>query len=73
MIFLDFIFEERDITWLRWLERPLAKLGKLDMLSVCIALIVLLIASMTFATHAHQHGGTHADKAQTVLSPASPV
>ena len=67
MIFLDFIFEERDINWLRWIERPLAKLGKVDMLSVCIALIVLLIAAMTFATHAHQHGGAHADKAETVL------
>ncbi|WP_425245124.1 DUF475 domain-containing protein [Streptomyces sp. NEAU-NA10] len=67
MIFLDFIFEDRDIKWLGWLERPLAKLGKVDMLSVCIALIVLLISSMTFATHAHQHGGTHADKAETVL------
>ncbi|MEU6271736.1 DUF475 domain-containing protein [Streptomyces populi] len=67
MIFLDFIFEDRDIQWLRWIERPLAKLGKVDMLSVCIALIVLLITSMTFAVHAHQHGGGHADKAQTVL------
>ncbi|MCN9243627.1 DUF475 domain-containing protein [Streptomyces sp. RY43-2] len=67
MIFLDFIFEERDIQWLRWIERPLAKLGKVDMLSVCIALVVLLISSMTFAVHAHQHGGAHVDKAQTVL------
>ncbi|WP_120723726.1 DUF475 domain-containing protein [Streptomyces hundungensis] len=67
MIFLDFIFEDRDIKWLAWLERPLAKLGKIDMLSVCIALVALLIASMTVATHAHQHGGAHVDKAQTVL------
>ncbi|MGW2569525.1 DUF475 domain-containing protein [Streptomyces sp. NPDC001537] len=67
MIFLDFIFEDRDIQWLRWIERPLAKLGKVDMLSVCIALVVLLITSFTFAVHAHQHGGAHVDKAQTVL------
>ncbi|GHF00802.1 hypothetical protein GCM10018785_74680 [Streptomyces longispororuber] len=67
MIFLDFIFEDRDIKWLGWLERPLAKLGKVDMLSVCIALVVLLVSAMTFAKHAHQHGGTHADKAETVL------
>ncbi|RSS82092.1 DUF475 domain-containing protein [Streptomyces sp. WAC06614] len=67
MIFLDFIFEDRDIKWLAWLERPLAKLGKIDMLSVCIAMIVLLISAMTFATQAHQHGGMHVDKAQTVL------
>ncbi|WP_405987233.1 DUF475 domain-containing protein [Streptomyces sp. NBC_00872] len=68
MIFLNFIFEEREITWQTWLERPLAKLGKVEMLSVCIALIVLVVAAMTVATHAHQHGGGHADKAQTVLT-----
>ncbi|MFE6839924.1 DUF475 domain-containing protein [Streptomyces sp. NPDC057705] len=67
MIFLDFIFEDRDFKWLAWLERPLAKLGKIDMLSACIALIVLLVSAMTFATNAHQYGGIHADKAQTVL------
>ncbi|MHC5259935.1 DUF475 domain-containing protein [Streptomyces sp. UC4497] len=67
MIFLDFIFEERDIKWLGWLERPLAKLGKVDMLSVCIALIVLLVASLTVALNAHQHGGVHVDKQATVL------
>ncbi|MFG2228642.1 DUF475 domain-containing protein [Streptomyces sp. NPDC048723] len=67
MIFLDFIFEDRDFKWLAWLERPLAKLGKIDMLSVCIALIVLLVSATTFATHAHQYGGIHVDKAQTVL------
>ncbi|MFB7110159.1 DUF475 domain-containing protein [Streptomyces sp. NPDC056190] len=67
MIFLDFIFEDRDIKWLQWIERPLAKLGKIDMLSVCIALVVLLISSFTFAANAHQHGGAHVDKAETVL------
>ncbi|MFJ8542549.1 DUF475 domain-containing protein [Streptomyces sp. NPDC093586] len=67
MIFLDFVLEDRDIKWLGAVERPLAKLGRVDMLSVCVALIVLLVSSTTFAAHAHQHGGVHADKAQTVL------
>ncbi|MFJ2116440.1 MULTISPECIES: DUF475 domain-containing protein [unclassified Streptomyces] len=66
MIFLDFIFEDRDIKWLSWLERPLAKLGKVDMLSVCIALIILLVAAMTFATNAHTSEG-YQDKSATVL------
>ncbi|MFJ7999064.1 DUF475 domain-containing protein [Streptomyces sp. NPDC096310] len=66
MIFLDFIFEDRDIKWLAWLERPLSKLGKVDMLSVCVALIVLLVAAMTFATNAHTSTG-YADKSATVL------
>ncbi|MFF3753781.1 DUF475 domain-containing protein [Streptomyces sp. NPDC002018] len=66
MIFLDFIFEDRDIKWLSWLERPLAKLGKVDMLSVCVALIALLVTALTFATHAHTSSG-YADKSATVL------
>ncbi|MEU3982818.1 DUF475 domain-containing protein [Streptomyces sp. NPDC026672] len=66
MIFLDFVFEERDIKWLGWLERPLARLGKVDMLSVCVALLVLLLASTTVALQAHQHVG-HVDKRSTVL------
>jgi hypothetical protein len=66
MIFLDFIFEEREHKWLAWLERPVAKLGKVDMLSVCIALIVLLVSAITFATEAHTSAG-HADKSATVL------
>ncbi len=66
MIFLDFIFEEREHKWLAWLERPLAKLGKVDMLSVCIALIALLVSAMTFAVHAHTSTG-HQDKSATVL------
>ncbi|MFF3938133.1 DUF475 domain-containing protein [Streptomyces phaeofaciens] len=66
MIFLDFVFEDRDIKWLAWLERPLARLGKVDMLSVCVALAALLITATTFATQAHVSTG-HADKSATVL------
>ncbi|GAA3915827.1 DUF475 domain-containing protein [Streptomyces lacrimifluminis] len=66
MIFLDFIFEDRDIKWLGRLERPLARLGKVDMLSICVALIALLVSALTFATHAHVSTG-HADKSATVL------
>ncbi|CAG7629203.1 DUF475 domain-containing protein [Actinacidiphila bryophytorum] len=68
MIFLDFIFEEREITWLGWLEKPLARLGKLDMLSVVIALVALVIAATTVATGVPVHGGHGTiDKAETVL------
>ena len=41
MLFLDFVFEEREITWLSWLEKPLAKIGKLDQLSVAVSMIAL--------------------------------
>ncbi|MFC5720072.1 DUF475 domain-containing protein [Streptomyces gamaensis] len=68
MIFLDFIFEDRDIKWLAWLEKPLARLGKLESLSVVIALVVLLISATTFATAVPVHNGEGTvDKATTVL------
>ncbi|MGW1075529.1 DUF475 domain-containing protein [Streptomyces sp. NPDC002537] len=68
MIFLDFIFEDRDIKWLEWLEKPLARLGKLETLSIVVALVVLLIAATTFATAVPVHGGEGTvDKAATVL------
>ncbi len=42
MLFLDFIFEDRDIKWLTWLEKPLAKIGQLESLSYVVALSALL-------------------------------
>jgi uncharacterized protein len=51
MIFLDFMFEEREITWLTWLERPLQRIGKLDQLGVVISLPVLAIAAYTWGAH----------------------
>lgn len=51
MIFLDFLFEDNEIKWLTPLERPLAKIGKLDQASVTIALLFLLVAATTFAQH----------------------
>ena len=45
MLFLDYIFEDRDITWLTWLERPLARIGKLDQLSVIVAVVALVLSA----------------------------
>jgi hypothetical protein len=49
MLFLDFIFTDREIVWLAWLERPLAKIGKLDQLSIVIAAGTLVIVAETLA------------------------
>jgi hypothetical protein len=49
MIFFEFIFEEREITWLTWLEKPLAKIGKLDQLAVVLTLIILIVSAYTLA------------------------
>ncbi|AFA75929.1 putative integral membrane protein [Gordonia polyisoprenivorans VH2] len=45
MLFLGFIFEEKEITWLSWIERPLEKIGKLDQLEVVVAAILLIITA----------------------------
>ena len=55
MLFLDFVFEERELTWLTWLERPLARIGKLDQLSVVIALSTLALAAYTLGDSAETH------------------
>jgi hypothetical protein len=49
MLFLDFVFEERELTWLSWVERPLARIGKLDQLSVVVALGLLLVCAYELA------------------------
>lgn len=49
MLFLDFVFEEREIKWLTWLERPLARIGKLDQLSVVVAMVVVVVVAYAFA------------------------
>ncbi|MDF3288339.1 DUF475 domain-containing protein [Streptomyces silvisoli] len=67
MIFLDFLFEDRDIHWMAWLERPLARVGKLETLPVIVALVALLVAATTVATSVPLQGGGTADKSATVL------
>lgn len=52
MLFLNFVFGEREITWLSWLERPLGKAGKLDQLAVVVALGFLVLAAEFFAPEA---------------------
>ena len=49
LLFLDFVFEDRDHTWLSWVERPLAKIGKLDQLSVVVASVALVLAATYLA------------------------
>jgi hypothetical protein len=46
MLFLDFILAKRDITWLSWIEKPLAKIGQLDSLSYVVALLALIGGSL---------------------------
>ncbi len=49
MLFLSWLFEEREHTWLTWLERPLARAGRLDAMAVLVSCVTLLIVSETLA------------------------
>ena len=49
MLFLDWLFEDREIHWLAWLEKPLQRIGSLDQLSVVVAGIGLVVAALTLA------------------------
>ena len=50
MLFLEFIFEEREIHWLTFIERPLARIGQLDKVSVVVAGIALVLTGELLAT-----------------------
>lgn len=55
LLFLDFVFDEdREDLWLKWIERPLQRIGKLDVLSVIVAGSALLIADRTFVPEAER-------------------
>jgi uncharacterized protein len=49
MLFLDWVFTEREHQWLTWLERPLARIGQLNRLSVVIAVVVLVLLATFLA------------------------
>ncbi|OBX79667.1 hypothetical protein A9308_05380 [Moraxella atlantae] len=44
LVFLNFLFEDKDILWFEWLESRLVRLGRVNAMSVFIALIVLMIS-----------------------------
>ncbi|MGV9711338.1 DUF475 domain-containing protein [Gordonia sp. NPDC003424] len=45
LLFLNFVFTDRDLTWLSWIERPLGRLGRLDQLSVAVAAVTLILVA----------------------------
>ena len=50
MLFLDFVFHDRDIKWLKWVEIPFARIGRLGQVSVAVALVALVLVG-TQLTH----------------------
>ncbi|MFB6349719.1 DUF475 domain-containing protein [Moraxella marmotae] len=53
LVFLKFIFGDKDIHWFRWLESRLVRFSKVDAMSVFVALVVLMI-SMSWVEEAKQ-------------------
>lgn len=60
MLFLEFVFYDRDIKWLKWIEVPFARVGRLGQVSVVVA-GVALVGAGTQLTHS-------ADERATVLT-----
>ena len=48
MIFLDFLLQDREFAWLKWIERPLSRLGGVESIGVAFALMVLLLTAALF-------------------------
>ncbi len=55
MLFLTFLTQEREHSWVRWVERPSARLGALAELPTVVGLVVLTGVSMTLGD---DHAGT---------------
>lgn len=53
MLFLDFVFHDRDIKWLTWIEIPFARIGRLGQVSVAVATLALVLAG-TLLTHSSE-------------------
>ncbi len=49
MLFLDFVFHDRDIKWLKWIEVPFARVGRLGQVSVAVAGVALVLAGTQLA------------------------
>ncbi len=57
MLFLDFVVYDRDIKWLRWIEVPFARIGRLAEVSVVVTGVVLILVG-TQLTHSRDECAT---------------
>jgi hypothetical protein len=60
MLFLDFVVYDRDIKWLKWVEVPFARIGRLAEVSVVVSAVALVLVG-TQLTHS-------SDECATVLT-----
>ena len=57
MLFLEFVFHDRDIKWLKWIEGPFARIGRLGQVPVIAAVAVLVVIG-TQLTHSSEQRAT---------------
>ncbi|OBB95941.1 DUF475 domain-containing protein [Mycobacterium sp. 852002-40037_SCH5390672] len=57
MLFLDFVFHDRDIKWLKWIEIPFARIGRLGQVSLVVTGLVLVLVG-TRLTHSGDEAAT---------------
>jgi hypothetical protein len=57
MLFLDFIVYDRDIKWLKWIEIPFARVGRLGQVPVAVVAVALVLTA-TQLTHSSQERAT---------------
>ncbi|MGI6795962.1 DUF475 domain-containing protein [Gordonia sihwensis] len=49
MLFLSFLFEDKERTWLSWIERPLLRIGRLREAPVVLSLVLLVLTAVYIA------------------------
>ena len=57
MLFLDFVFYDRDIKWLKWIEIPFARIGRLGQVPVTVTGVALILVG-TRLTHSGDERAT---------------
>ncbi|MEM6106371.1 DUF475 domain-containing protein [Mycobacterium sp. 050272] len=54
MLFLDFVVYDRDIKWLKWIEVPFARIGRLGQVSVIATAAALVLVGTQLTHSAHE-------------------
>ncbi len=57
MLFLDFVLYDRDIKWLKWIEVPFARIGRLGQVAVAVVGVVLALVGAQL-THTGEERAT---------------
>ena len=57
MLFLDFVFHDRDIKWLKWIEIPFARIGRVGQASVMVTAVAMILAG-TLLTRSSEERAT---------------